>query len=75
MILRDVLSYAELVVADPAAEIDIRDPGDVKVIACALAGWAHCIVTGDNDLLELGSAAGVEILTVRQFLRRSRRWS
>ncbi|MGD8240835.1 MAG: putative toxin-antitoxin system toxin component, PIN family [Armatimonadota bacterium] len=73
-ILRDVLSYAELVVADPEVEIDIRDPGDVKVIGCALAGRADWIVTGDNDLLDLGSAQGVVITTVGEFLQKRQRW-
>lgn len=45
-----------------------RDPDDDHVIAAALAAGADCIVTGDDDLLALGTHAGIRILTVRQFL-------
>jgi predicted nucleic acid-binding protein len=42
---------------------------DVKVIACAIAGRADCIITGDRDLLSLGDVQGISILTPEQFLR------
>ena len=45
-----------------------RDPDDDKVLACAMEAQADCIVTGDTDLLALGSHRGVEILSPREFL-------
>ena len=45
-----------------------RDPDDDWVLATAVAGKAEVIVTGDDDLLTLGSFSGIEILTPRQFL-------
>jgi putative PIN family toxin of toxin-antitoxin system len=47
-----------------------RDPDDDRVLATALAGEAEAIVTGDADLLTLGSYAGVAILSPRDFLIR-----
>ena len=45
-----------------------RDPKDDMVIECALASGAEVIVTGDKDLLVVGSHDGIRILTPRQFL-------
>ena len=47
-----------------------RDPNDDWVLATALAGDAAVIVTGDEDLLSLGSFQKIEIITPRQFLER-----
>ena len=40
-----------------------RDPDDDHVIACALAARADFLVTGDGDLLSLGSVEGVRIVS------------
>jgi putative PIN family toxin of toxin-antitoxin system len=68
LVVRDVLSYAEVTVPLEEVEAPVRDPGDRKVIACAVAGRADCIVTGDRDLLALGEVHGVAVLSVRAFL-------
>lgn len=47
-----------------------RDPDDDHVIACAVAAQADAIVSGDRDLLELGSHQGIAILTAAQALAR-----
>jgi len=44
-----------------------RDKDDDKVIACAVAAKAGYLVTGDADLLEIGSYRGVKILAPRDF--------
>jgi len=46
----------------------LRDRDDDEVLAAALTGDAEVIVTGDNDLLEVGSHRGVQILPPRDFL-------
>ena len=50
------------VIAIPAS---LRDPDDIPVLACAVAASADVIVTGDEDLLVLGSFAGIPIIRVR----------
>jgi putative PIN family toxin of toxin-antitoxin system len=45
-----------------------RDPDDDWVIACAVAGPADAIVSGDKDLLALGGAGRIPILSAAQFL-------
>jgi uncharacterized protein len=45
-----------------------RDPDDNKVLEIAAVGRADCIVTGDQDLLVLGTFQGISILTPAEFL-------
>jgi putative PIN family toxin of toxin-antitoxin system len=44
------------------------DPDDNRIIECAQTGEADYIVTGDNHLRNLGSYAGIQILTPTAFL-------
>lgn len=46
----------------------VRDPKDVAILACAVAGDAEVVVTGDLDLLSLGTFRGVRIVSPRQFV-------
>ena len=57
-------------IVEPATGVDIaiRDEADRAVIEAAVAGGACCIVTGDKDLLALGSHAGIVIVTPARFL-------
>lgn len=52
------------------ARLGCRDPDDDKVLEVALMGAADCVVTGDQDLLELASFRGIPILTPANFLER-----
>jgi putative PIN family toxin of toxin-antitoxin system len=45
-----------------------RDPDDDDVLACALDGGVQLIVTGDSDLLTLGTFHDIVILTPASFL-------
>ena len=45
-----------------------RDPADNEFIDVALEAKASAIVSGDDDLLALGSYRGILILTPQQFL-------
>lgn len=49
-----------------------RDADDDKFLALAVMGQADAIISGDSDLLELGSHEGIPILAPGQFLQRLR---
>lgn len=44
-----------------------RDPDDDAVIGTAVAGKCRCIVTGDKDLLILGTRQGIRMLSPLEF--------
>ena len=46
------------------------DADDNRVLECAVAGGSDTIVTGDDDLLRLGTFRGIEIVRVADFLAR-----
>lgn len=46
----------------------LADEPDNRVLECALAGQARCIVTGDRAMLELGEYEGIRILSLRAYL-------
>lgn len=46
----------------------LSDPDDAKFIECALAADVPWIVSGDADLLGVGSVQSIQIITVRHFL-------
>jgi predicted nucleic acid-binding protein len=56
-------------VAEPLESVPpiCRVPDDDWVIACAVAGNADVIVSGDRDLLALEQVGKVSILTAAQF--------
>ena len=60
------ISY--LVEPDFVLKVIADDPDDNRVLECAVAGKANFAVSGDRHLLQLGSHAGIFILTVRQFM-------
>ena len=47
-----------------------RDPGDDKFIACAIAGKADVIVSGDRDMLAVSGQLGIRVLRPREFVTR-----
>jgi uncharacterized protein len=54
----------------PSEQIDAveADPDDNRVLECAVEAASDVIVSGDLDLLRIGSYAGIPIQTVSQFL-------
>jgi uncharacterized protein len=57
------------VVINPTETVTVsRDPDDDRLIEAALAANADVIVTGDQDLLTLGSVDQIKILSPREFL-------
>ncbi len=45
-----------------------RDPDDDKFINCARSGGISYIISGDNDLLTLGTVKEIKIVGVHDFL-------
>jgi putative PIN family toxin of toxin-antitoxin system len=60
----------ETVPSQITAPAKLRDPDDLHVLACAVAAEADAIVTGDNDLLSLGSFRGIPILKAAEALEK-----
>lgn len=69
-LLEEYSVLTTIVAAPPLAEPVSRDPDDDVVLACALAAQAEAIVSGDADLLVLGSYRGIPILTAPELLAR-----
>lgn len=44
-----------------------RDPDDDWILSVAHSSSSRCLITGDNDLLTLGSVRGIPILRPREF--------
>ena len=67
-IMRDILSYSQLVISSKITVKKLRDLKDTKIIACALSAKAGYIVTGDKDLLVLKEYKGIRIANPKTFL-------
>jgi putative PIN family toxin of toxin-antitoxin system len=63
-----VAALGELVELPRSVPRICRDPEDDWVIACAVAGEADAIVSGDRDLLDLKQVSNTPVLSARQFL-------
>lgn len=68
--LAEMRQLSEFVVALPLPAPVCRDPDDDHVLACATAGNADLIVSGDKDLLSLEHFEGIPIVTVTDALKK-----
>jgi putative PIN family toxin of toxin-antitoxin system len=70
-LLADYLPYCVSVsIPNPPPETpDCRDAFDVSFLQLALAGDAHALITGDQDLLSLAESFACPILSAEQFLK------
>jgi putative PIN family toxin of toxin-antitoxin system len=59
-----------VVQAQKAPSIRIKDPDDIPILACAIAGEADLFVTGDKVLLDLREVDGVHIVSPRELWMR-----
>lgn len=63
----DVRQIVTLV--EPAGRLSVlQDEPDNRILECAVESGASAIVTGDKDLLALGSYEGIGIMTVAELL-------
>ena len=63
-----VMALSEIVNVPDTVPRICRDPDDDYVIACAVAGEANVIVSGDDDSLSLKHVGGILIFTAGQIL-------
>ena len=65
-----VAVHADVVQAAPLAEGLCADPDDDMFMACALAGAATVVVSGDKALRRVSGWSGIEVLAPRAFADR-----
>jgi putative PIN family toxin of toxin-antitoxin system len=68
--LGELRRLAEIIDPPPLPAPVSRDPSDDEVLALAAASQADLIITGDADLLTLGSHAGIPIIDPAEALTR-----
>jgi putative PIN family toxin of toxin-antitoxin system len=68
-----LLTLSELVELPGEIPRICRDPDDDRIIACAVAGGADVIVSGDEDLLALERVGDIPILSPAELLTRVER--
>jgi putative PIN family toxin of toxin-antitoxin system len=66
-----LIARAAARVVAPAVQLDVitEDPADNRILECAMAAGSDYIVTGDKDLLRLGTYDSIKILKVSDFLK------
>jgi putative PIN family toxin of toxin-antitoxin system len=62
--------HAEIIDAPPIPQGVCDDPDDDKFMACALAGSASIVVSGDKHLRAVSGWRGVEVMTPKAFVER-----
>ena len=62
----------QIVTPAPLPADIISDADDLPVLGAAIAGQADCLITGDKELLNLGSFHSIAILSPRAFYDRFR---
>lgn len=70
LLREEVLPFVVPVKALKVPSVIKEDPSDDQFLACALAGKADAIISGDKHLLNLKIYRGIPIWNVRTFLER-----
>jgi putative PIN family toxin of toxin-antitoxin system len=68
-IRQELESIAPLVYPDKQVRVVHDDPADNRILECALAAQADCIVTGDHHLLDLRKFNGIPIKNPSSFIQ------
>ena len=66
---QEILPYIETIKTKGVSPALSRDPDDDKFLACAAAGKADFIVSGDDDLLTLQRIGKCPIIAVDEFMK------
>ena len=65
-----IADRAETIEGGDVQGVKCDDPDDLKFVACATAGRADAVVSGDRHLLRLCAAHGIPVMTPRALLDR-----
>lgn len=65
--LADFSESATVVIPNKRLDVVKVDPADNRVLEAAVEGQADFVVSGDHDLLDIGSYEGIEIVTPARF--------
>jgi putative PIN family toxin of toxin-antitoxin system len=66
--VEQILRFTEYVHVDSTLDVVPTDPDDNRVLECALMATSDTVVTGDTDLLVMGSFRGIRIQKPSDFL-------
>ena len=58
---------AEVAPAARLPDVELSDRDDLPILGAAVASGAEVFVTGDRELVELGSVEGMRVVSPRQF--------
>ena len=68
----EVATFTKRVSSTETLDVVKADPGDNRILECAVAAGSDVIVTGDAHLLQLGAYEGIKIMKVADFLGQAR---
>ena len=66
--MQELIHHSAFIDPKHVPTVVTNDPDDDHILACAVEGKAHLIVTGDKDLLRLKSYQGVSIIRPADFI-------
>ncbi|MDG6218117.1 MAG: putative toxin-antitoxin system toxin component, PIN family [Candidatus Thermoplasmatota archaeon] len=67
--LETILACSTVILPQVKLDIVNDDSADNKILECAVAANAACIVSGDHHLLQLGSYKNINIVSAKQFIK------
>lgn len=77
--IKEIISFLKSncdIYSPPKLDIRIcRDPDDDQILSLAYFSNAEFMITGDKDLLDLGSFKNIPILTPRDFAEKMKKYS
>ncbi len=68
--VEQILEFAKYVHPDERIDVVTTDPDDNRVLECAVKAGSDAIVSGDTDLLMLGSFRGMDVVSPSDFVTR-----